>query len=102
MILHQRQVPAGMIVAASHRMQGCSSVRRGFGDRTPGCTAATGTEAARAGTRFQRGGCTVVQPPPYPWSKKMDFESLKKLAQNALETAKDVAGKATASTLEGF
>jgi hypothetical protein len=31
----------------------------------------------------------------------MDFESLKKLAQNALETAKDIAGKATASTLEG-
>src|SRR4051812_22331997 len=30
----------------------------------------------------------------------MDFESLKKLAQNALETEKDVAGKATASTVE--
>jgi ElaB/YqjD/DUF883 family membrane-anchored ribosome-binding protein len=31
----------------------------------------------------------------------MDFESLKKLAQNTLETAKEVAGKATASAVEG-
>jgi len=31
----------------------------------------------------------------------MDFESLKKLAQDALATAKDAAGKATASAVQG-
>ena len=32
----------------------------------------------------------------------MDFESLKKLAQDALERAKDAAGKATAGAIEGL
>src|SRR3954454_6321526 len=100
LIPHWRQASA-TIVAASCRMQACSFIRRGPGTGRRAAAWRPLPKQPGSESASNAGGCTDVQPPPSPWSNKMTFESLKKLAQDALETAKGVAGKASASAAEG-